>query len=61
MTFKTAKERFEAAQALALEADNDFNELIAIGLQELTAAMARDLRDIKHDLDELKRQVRGLH
>ena len=35
-TLTQAKNRFAQAQELALKEGNEFNELIAIGLQELT-------------------------
>lgn len=58
-TFHSAKVRFTNAQEIALKEDDPFKELIAIGLQELTAALASQLSDLERKIQEVERQVRN--
>lgn len=60
MTLKSAKETFDKAQEVALEAGDDHGELIAIGLSKLTDALTKELRKITSQLDDLERRVKRL-
>lgn len=57
-TLLKARDFFTQAQAVALKEDNDFNELIAIGLQELASALDLELRQIQQRQDETNRLIR---
>ena len=57
-TLKQAKERFSDAEEVALKEGNEFNELIAIGLQELTQALELELRQLHRKHDDTDRLVR---
>ena len=57
-TLKQAKERFSDAQEVALKEGNEFNELIAIGLKELTEALALELHQLRRKHDDTDRLVR---
>lgn len=57
-TLTQAKNRFAQAQELALKEGNEFNELIAIGLQELTQALELELRQLHRKHDDTDRLVR---
>ena len=59
-TLTKAKEYFAQAQELALKDGNDFNELIAIGLQEMANALDSDLSKLQRDLNTVESKVRGL-
>ena len=57
-TLKQAKERFSHAQEVALKEGNEFNELIAIGLKELTEALDLELHQLRRKHDDTDRLVR---
>ena len=57
-TLKQAKERFSHAQEVALKEGNEFNELIAIGLKELTEALDLELHQLRRKPDDTDRLVR---
>ena len=59
-TLTQAKNRFAQAQELALKEGNEFNELIAIGLQEMANALDADLSKLQRDLNTVESKVRGL-
>lgn len=59
-TLTKAKEYFAQAQEIALKDGNDFNELIAIGLQEMANALDSDLSKLQRDLNTVESKVRGL-
>ena len=59
-TLTKAKEYFAQAQEIALKEGNDFNELIAIGLQEMANALDSDLSKLQRDLNTVESKVRGL-
>ena len=59
-TLTKAKEYFAQAQEIALRDGNDFNELIAIGLQEMANALDSDLSKLQRDLNTVESKVRGL-
>lgn len=59
-TLTKAKEYFAQAQEIALKEGNDFNELIAIGLQEMANALDADLSKLQRDLNTVESKVRGL-
>lgn len=59
-TLTKANEYFVEAQVVALKEGNNFNELIAIGLQEMAKALEADLMRIQRDLDSVESKVRGL-
>ena len=60
MTLKAAKERFLQAQDIALENNNAFGEVLALGLAELTGALQTELRKITSKLDDVERRVKRL-
>lgn len=55
-----AREYFEQAQEVALRESNDFNELIAIGLQEMAKALDADLAKLQRDMNSVEYKVRRL-
>ena len=57
-TLTQAKNRFAQAQELALKEGNEFNELIAIGLKELTEALDLELHQLRRKHDDTDRLVR---
>lgn len=59
-TLKRASEYFTEAQAIALREGIDFNELIAIGLQEMAKALDADLSKLQSDLDDVETSLRRL-
>lgn len=54
-TLQAARERFVDAQTQAMQDGNDFQELMAIGMQELTDAIDMELKEIKQHLQRLER------
>lgn len=54
-TMQQAKERFVQAQTKAMQDGNEFEELMAIGMQELTDALDMELKEIKTQLQGLAR------
>lgn len=59
-TLTKASEYFTEAQVIALREGNDFNELIAIGLQEMAKALDADLSKLQRDLDDVETSLRRL-
>lgn len=59
-TLTKANEYFVQAQEVALREGNDFNELIAIGLQEMAKSLDADLAKLQRDLGNVEHKVRGL-
>jgi hypothetical protein len=56
MKFRETKETFEKAQEAALQAGDDLGELMAIGMLQLVTTLDRELKGIRSDLDQLRRQ-----
>lgn len=59
-SLRKAREYFEQAQEVALREGNDFNELIAIGLQEMAKALDADLTKLQRDMNSVESKVRRL-
>jgi hypothetical protein len=59
-TLTKANEYFVQAQEIAMKDGNEFNELIAIGLQEMAKALDADLAKLQRDLGNVEHKVRGL-
>jgi hypothetical protein len=60
MSFKTAREIFEKAQATALERGDESTEGIAAGLIELTKALSMEMRGLESKISSLEQAVRRL-
>lgn len=58
MKFKPAEDTFAKAQAAALLDGDDKAELLAIGLQQLTEALAREIKAIRSELSDIRQQLR---
>lgn len=58
-SLKDAADRFSQAQVLAMEQGDEFKELIAIGLQEMAAALDSHFYDLGSRLQDLEQLVRN--
>lgn len=59
-TLNEAFKRFAQAQEIAMKEGNDFNELIAIGLQEMARALDSDLSKLERDVRDVEQKIRSL-